>query len=410
MLLKIPLYITAGILLTGVAVVVMWLPQRVPDWAEQRGTLQILVANMDFAALLAHPVSWVRGQDYLKALRSIISYPFVSKDLNSPSMKVSRTELDGVGVQVFRPQPAPDLAPAIIFMHGGGWTIIPADMYANTCHRMAAEYNVVVISIDYRQAPEHPYPAPFEDCLKVVVHVLKNAQTLGLDPDRIAVAGDSAGGNLAAAVALRLSQKDMARLPPLQFQVLIYPVLQMVDLNTPSYTNFSSSGGPLTKHLMTKMWLAYMGYPELRQHLDEFKANRHSAAVLKDGRYASYLSVENLPAWAPRVPGFQPVRPDPGNETLAAQVRSRILDPYFAPLMAEDVSNVPPAYFVMANIDILRDEGLLYAERLRRAGVETEVDFYPGMSHGFFVVNPALVFDRCLQALGKLGTFVKENL
>ncbi|KAL8585056.1 hypothetical protein ACOMHN_013073 [Nucella lapillus] len=405
------MYVLVGTAVVMVSVLLVRLPSQLPNWAEERLRAHTQIIALDVAFILAYPVSWVKGVDYMRALRYISSLAIANNDFNSPSMKVSRTQLDGVPVEIFRPQPAPDSAPAIVYLHGGGWSMMEADGYENTAHQMAKDFNVVIISVDYRQAPEHPYPVPFEDCLRAVVHVLNNAHTLGLDPNRIAIAGSSAGGNLAAAVALRLSQDDMAdTLPSLQFQVLIYPALQMLDLNTGSYTNFSTLG-LLSRRFMAQLWLRYLGFPELYPHVAEFEANQHSLSLLKDPLIASYLNPDHLPEEL-RLPGFEPARPESGNETLAAKVRSRLLDPYFCPLVAGDVSGVPPAYFVLANMDILRDEGLLYLHRLQQAGVSTQLDLYHGMGHGFFFVTPTnhMLFERTRQAFGKLRDFVKTNL
>ena len=227
----------------------------------------------------------------------------------------------------------------------------------------------------------------------------------------ILTSGDSAGGNLAAAVALRLSEEDKSsQLPQLKFQVLVYPAVQMFDFNTPSYKNFTTTAW-LTQELMIHMWLSYLGFPELQRQSAEFAANNHTSRLLKKSEYGSYLKPDNLPEDV-RVQDAKPMEVTEGNDTLSAKIEPIVLDPYFAPLMAPDLSKVPAAYFILAQNDVLRDDGLLYAERLRKAGVKTVVDFHKTMSHGFFTISPvrALTFKASLQAVDTLAEYVKENL
>ena len=192
--------------------------------------------------------------------------------------------------------------------------------------------------------------------------------------------------------------------------MLIYPAVQMVDFNTPSYRNFTRTAW-LNRNIMIHMWLHYLGFPELQQQSAEFAANNHSSRLLKKSEYASYLKQENLPEDM-RLEAAEPVVVSGGNDTLSAKIESIVLDPYFAPLMAPDLSKVPSAYFIIAQNDVLRDDGLLYAERLRRAGVKTDVDFHKAMAHGFFTISPvkALTFNASMQAIDTLAEYVKEHL
>lgn len=144
--------------------------------------------------------------------------------------------------------------PVIVFAHAGGWCLVSLDTYDNPCRALARATGCVVVSIDYRLAPEHPYPVPLEDFYQAVCWLADNAGKLGIDADRIVVAGDSAGGNLAAGVALLARDRQG---PAIAHQLLLYPPLD-VDFDTPSYDAFAD-GYYLTREAMKFCWQTYLG-------------------------------------------------------------------------------------------------------------------------------------------------------
>ncbi len=194
---------------------------------------------------------------------------------------------------------------------------------------MAAQSDVLVP--DYRLAPEHPFPAAPDDCERATRFIADNAADFGIDATRLALAGDSAGGNLAAITARRL--RDAGGGPTILFQALTYPA-----------TNFAAEGGSLVEN--------GTGYMLTKATMDQFRG--------------MYLGSE-----------------------------AQWLDPDASPLHAEDLTGLPPALVQVAGYDPLRDEGLAYADRLREAGVATQVIAYPTMIHGFLrmgrLVNMAQV-------------------
>jgi acetyl esterase len=124
-----------------------------------------------------------------------------------------------------------EILPGLLYLHGGGWVLGNLDTHDAICCRIANEARCAVVAVDYRLAPEHPFPAGLEDCIAAFRHVVREAGVLGIDPDRIAVGGDSAGGNLAAVLALM--SRD-GSLPPIQYQVLLYPAVDLA-MSTESY-------------------------------------------------------------------------------------------------------------------------------------------------------------------------------
>jgi len=166
---------------------------------------------------------------------------------------IENLDADGVPVRVYRPSPEPDL-PVIVYFHGGGWTIGSVEQFDPITRQIANATNAIVVSVDYRLAPEHPFPASLDDCWRALLWTAKNAGGFGGDGSRLAVMGDSAGGNLAAVCALLARD---AGAPDLAMQVLVYPVVDSV-LDTPSY-RANGRGHLLTQADMEWFFSCYLG-------------------------------------------------------------------------------------------------------------------------------------------------------
>jgi acetyl esterase len=236
-----------------------------------------------------------------------------------------------IDVRLYVPHGRTTPSPAIVYFHGGAFVIGDLDFEHPRCLEMAASTASVVVSVDYRLAPEHPFPAGAEDCYAAFLWTTRAAAELAIDGSRVAVAGASAGGALAAAVALMARDRGA---PTPAFQLLLYPVTDD-RMTTPSMSAFVDSPG-WNRRNSEHMWSHYLGEGRVRAH---------------------------LPAHA-------------------------------APARATNVAGLPPAYVMTAEIDALRDEGLEYAQRLLKAGVPTELHHYPGTFHGFDVLADAEVSRR----------------
>jgi len=223
-----------------------------------------------------------------------------------------------IPVRVYSPPRDGAPVPAVLYLHGGGFVVGDLDTEHAGAASLADALGAVVVSVDYRLAPEHPFPAPLEDCYSALVWLSDEAGALGVDAARIAVAGQSAGGGLAAGVALLARDRGG---PSLCFQLLGIPELDD-RLETPSMVAFTD----------TPMW------------------NRLSAE--RSWRY--YLG----------------------------EGADGDTSPYAAPARAEDLSGLPPAYVSTCEYDPLRDEGIVYALRLLQAGVSVELHQFAGTFHG----------------------------
>lgn len=227
-----------------------------------------------------------------------------------------------VPVRIYTPTGGPegDVNGALVYFHGGGWISGDVDSNDGLTRALADQSGAVVVSVDYRLAPENPFPAGLEDCYAAFAWTVENASELGIDPERIGVGGDSAGANLAAGVSLMARDRSG---PKPSFQFLRVPALDD-RLKTPSSTELTDTP-ILAAPDLPNVWDFYLG---------------------------------------------QGLRGGPD------------VSPYAAPSRAEDLSGLPPAYVVVSEFDPLRDEGIAYAQRLVQSGVPTELHLVPGTFHG----------------------------
>ena len=213
--------------------------------------------------------------------------------------------------------------------------------------------------------------------------------------------GDSAGGNLASTVALKL--RDESFTPAVKLQVLIYPSIQVLHLKLPSM--LQNVDGPvitradLPLHILTNLNISLA-------HTQAFMNNDHVSPAAKAKYYTTYLNVDNLPK--KYLEGYEAQSMSTGDEETWNLVKDRVLNPYFSPLVAADLSRLPAAFLVSCENDVLRDEGLLYAHRLRSAGVRVDHFNHDIGFHGEFTF--AAEWPETQEAIGEIVAFIKKNL
>ncbi len=250
-----------------------------------------------------------------------------------------------IPIRIYRP--SADTNPCIVYFHGGGWVIGDLTTHDSVCRQLALATGFTVIAVDYRLAPEAPFPAAIDDCYASTCWVAENAAALGIDPNNIAVAGDSAGGNLSACVCLKARQEASLNLA---CQLLIYPVTDTA-LDTVSYSD-NAEGYLLTRDSMIWFWDHYLGKDDAARN-----------------------------------------------------------NPLAVPSKADNLAGLPPACVITAEFDPLRDEGEAYAQRLAEQGVPTRVKRYDGMIHGFFGMTHLLedANDAMAFAVDFLHTHIKAT-
>lgn len=234
-----------------------------------------------------------------------------------------------IPVRVYTPAGLDGTAPVAVFYHGGGWTIGDLDSHDRECRAICNRVGCIIVSVHYRRAPETRFPGAFDDSFAALCWVGEHAAELGGDPARIAVAGDSAGGNLSASMAVHARDHGG---PKLCFQLLIYPAVDFAG----EYASASENAeGPfLTTETMHWFEAQFLGQP------------------------------------------------------ASEADRATLVDPRLSPLHAADHAGLPPALIVTAELDPLRDQGRAYAEQLEAAGVPVTLHEYEGMAHLFFQLSP----------------------
>ena len=243
-------------------------------------------------------------------------------------------------IRIYRPSAAENL-PVMVFFHGGGWALGNLDGYEQALRAFANKINTVVISVFYQKAPEHPFPIPFDDCYATFQWVVENAGDLKIDISKLGIAGDSAGGNLAAAVCLKNRDENFA---DVLYQLLIYP------------------------------------------GLDD---NLDTESMLKNGAYG--LSREDSIYFF----GMYAGNADRNN-------------PYLLPLKAKDFSGLPTTIMMVAEYDIIRDDGIAYKDKLEAAGIEVLFRNYLDSNHGTLLY--AGFSDLALKIQADLSADVKSIL
>jgi acetyl esterase len=234
-------------------------------------------------------------------------------------------DVGDVPVRIVRPPDAEGTLPAILYMHGGGWVLGNAHTHDRLVRELAVGTGAAVVFVEYDRSPEAHYPVALEQGYAVARWIVREGAANGLDPERIAVAGDSVGGNMTAALALMAEDRGDVRFVQ---QSMYYPVTD-AGMDTDSYEQFAE-GYFLAAKGMAWFWDAYLPDVERRS------------------------------------------------------------EPYASPLRASDaqLAGLPPAFVIVDEADVLRDEGEAYAARLRAAGVEVTTVRYDGITHDFMMLNP----------------------
>ena len=225
-----------------------------------------------------------------------------------------------VPVRIYTPATRTGTLSGLFWIHGGGFTAGNPEQDDALCERIVEEVGCVVVSVDYRLAPEDPFPAGPEDCYAALRWMAASAKDLGIDAAQIAIGGASAGGGLAAAVALMARDRKEV---PLVFELLIYPCLDDRHI-TPSSKAIAATGMLWERNASLRGWKAYLG----------------------------------------------------------ANLQGEI-SPYAAPARVADVAGLPPTYIMIGELDLMRDESIEYAMRLMQADIPTQLHVYPGAFHGF---------------------------
>jgi acetyl esterase/lipase len=313
----------------------------------------------------SHPDSG--SQKFLKALNSSGGTPMEKMQPNDarevlvgaqkganvklPACDVSQKEINvsGEKIQLYivRPQGVKEKLPVFMFFHGGGWVIGDFPTHERFVRDMVVESGMACVFVEYTRSPEAPYPKAINQAYAATKWVAENGNEINVDGSRLAVAGNSAGGNIAAAVAIMAKEK---KTPEIRFQLLMWPVTN-ANFETDSYNQFSE-GHFLTKNMMKWFWDSYTKDEKQRKEI-----------------YASPLQASS-----------------------------------------DQLKGLPPTLFQIAECDVLRDEGEAYARKLDEAGVDVTTTRYVGMIHDFGLLNALANLPEVRSAFRQSGQELKKHL
>jgi acetyl esterase/lipase len=264
----------------------------------------------------------------IRLLISLIPAAKTTEDVSIKNIKIdNRDGSSKIRLRIYQPVNSKNAVPVLIWMHGGGYIIGKPEMEDELCIQFVRELGIGIVSVDYRLAPKHPFPAGLEDCYSALMWAKNNSEQLGFDTARIAVGGTSAGGGLAAALAqLAYDRKEVSPI----FQLLRYP---MLDDRTALRTDIDDSNSPTWSQKNNRFgWESYLG--------KEYGA-------------------DELPA-------------------------------HSVPARRKDLSGLPPAWIGVGTLDVFYEEDMLYAQRLKEAGIDCELNIVEGAFHGFDVFDQKL--------------------
>jgi len=301
----------------------------------------------------APPLYELSAPDARVALREMT---FALDAAETPVAKREERSIPGpngnIPVRIYWPETADSALPILLLYHGGGWTLGDMDTHENVCRYYCENAGVIVINVDYRLAPEHKFPAGVDDCYAALEWAGEHATEIGGDAARIAVTGDSAGGNLSAVVCQLAKARGG---PAIAFQALAYPSVDLTEEANEKYASRKKFGGG-----------------------EYFLGDKDFVWLI--GHYLEDMAL--------------------------------LRDPRVSPILTEDLSGLPPALVITAGFDPLRDEGKAYADRLAAAGVPVEYKCFETTIHGFMSFSGgvdagkeglALVANRVKEALAGLG-------
>uniref|UniRef100_A0A803STR0 Alpha/beta hydrolase fold-3 domain-containing protein n=1 Tax=Anolis carolinensis TaxID=28377 RepID=A0A803STR0_ANOCA len=322
-----------------------------------------------------------------------------------PSLFVKDTYFNTVPVRVYQPKVSPSgPRKGVLFFHGGGGTFGSIDSYESVCSYMARESDAVVVSVGYRLAPEHHYPAQWNDCTTAAEYFLKNAEGFGVDPTCIVLSGDSIGGVMTAFLAQELSKRK--DLPKPRAQVLVSPFLQGLDFNLLSYQE--------------NRWVPFVSQSDFLHLLFIYISKNMSAVEIalaeshipeeKRTKYQRWLNADNVPKELKAKGFYQEFQlsscPLDNIHTLIKTITGTNI----SPLIADDavIQQLPDTFILTCEYDVLRDDGLLYKKRLEDNGVKVSWCHLKEGFHGVFLLFNRLFlnFAFCQRGLDSVVSYI----
>ncbi|CAD6187406.1 unnamed protein product [Caenorhabditis auriculariae] len=317
-----------------------------------------------------------------KLTRHVVAAGFILPQLPPDNIERKVCKLGGVKVITYNPESKKSDG-VLVFIHGGGWATGRAKFYDSIMYELVNRLGVCAVSVEYRLAPENPYPAGLDDCEAVIWHLYRiGCEGLSFDKEKIVVVGDSAGGNLVAAVCQRIARQNEKFV---KAQILIYPVIHVFNFSSPSYQEYYQKYGGtglLNPRQMARWILFYLGIPATQDNIKKVTHNQHlEESYENSAKFEEMLGLETLPDEFTE--HYIPPKRRAVDNELAKNFTKLGTNPEVSPIFGV-TSDLPPALVITAGYDVLRDEGVQYVTRLRKFGVPTEWKHFPQGFHGLF--------------------------
>uniref|UniRef100_A0A914NQL4 Alpha/beta hydrolase fold-3 domain-containing protein n=1 Tax=Meloidogyne incognita TaxID=6306 RepID=A0A914NQL4_MELIC len=327
----------------------------------------------------------------------------------------------------------------IVFIHGGGWCMGRPRFYDGALLLLIKQLGLTIISIDYSLSPEVKFPVALLECEQVIEEIYnKKFEDLGIDKNKIALMGDSAGGCQCAVLCqrvLRMNRKEM-----IKCQILIYPVIHMLDFQSPSYQLYYRiypRTGLLNPKMLARWYLFYLGIEPTQKNINLMIKNQHlSPKLLNEAKLSSILDPEKLPKeflleekeneflkfnrknpsiikWKTTKNGFNGIKEakiekeNTEREKLSNQIEEYLRNPDICPILANNLKDHCPTMILTAGIDVLRDEGIQYAKRLNEDEVKVELKHYEDAYHGIFNMYCS---KKREEIINDISNYLKNNL
>ncbi|XP_063173540.1 arylacetamide deacetylase-like 4 [Candoia aspera] len=393
---------TAILLLLSWAIYYDFTRAKIPSEFEHPFKLHLLHMGLVVLFTLGKSLEVLHLCRQVTFIRFLMSF---KKSRMDPGLSAKDLDFDGIPVRVYYPKtPSAGQRKGFVFYHGGAGMIGSIAYYQDITSKFAKESQSVVVAVGYRLAPEHLFPTQWEDCLTATVHFMKHAEDHGVDPSQIIIGGDSAGGNFASVISQELLRQP--DLPKLRAQVLIYPGVQAMDFNLPSYQQNCAMPVLFQDSVVYYGLKFFLKDSSLKDDIlkgchvpDEFRL-----------KYKKWVSLDNIPEKFKRR-GYKRIPLAPFKPEIYSQLPN-ILDTSFSSLLAEDVvmQQLPETFIASCEYDVFRDDSILYKKRLEDNGVKVTWFHAEQGFHG--IINlchmSLLQFPAGIEILDKAVDFVRN--
>uniref|UniRef100_A0A0K0F4N4 Alpha/beta hydrolase n=1 Tax=Strongyloides venezuelensis TaxID=75913 RepID=A0A0K0F4N4_STRVS len=385
------------------------LPEDVADREKIKKYEMLVRIAYEYPAKLLEPI--FNFSINYKILRFISIFGKVKSKENFNNIQISNDKIGNVNCRIYQKKERSENA--VLYIHGGGFVALRPEYFDITCLELAEKSNSIVFSIDYSLSPEAPLNAALDECFTVIETLYKTSYKMyNFNRNKIIIFGESAGGNLAAALAVRLIKKNKRNY--FCKQILVNPLLSYINYSSPShqiYRNNFNGSSFLSPRFKTLMLMYYANIKLTENEICKIMDNCH---VPKEVKSLKYLSIDNLPdEWRNNIENNNNNNNEiyDDNEDvdikLVEKLKNIVTNPEISPILSDekDLAQLPSSMIVTCGIDILRDEGYLYKKRLDKAGVPTTWKHYNNTIHGIISMWD---FDMRKTVMDNIFDFIKN--